>query len=479
MDDNLHPQDQTSSDPPIDEEHGSETANVRIFDITPDLNISPVKEDADSQPNSPESPAISEPAVINKITPAQPQVPPQREFGPANPPTKTISNPNRDIATTRTPSTETAASLHEEISGIIESDKIAQDHTEVNDPNVKRLRTYESDIADLMSQKKLSRASIAIAEDKKKAEATKAPDRAVETSKSELPIKTEIPKKIENRPVEQKKDWILDKKIRIEDVEVNNKPISNRNPSHLVRNIFLTIVSLVLISGGLYAAYYLYSLSPVSPIKTTPTPVSSSPNLPAAMITADIQRTLYIDGMNKVSIAEAIRGEIAKIQGKNTVTEIVPILSSDQLAGPDHKTITKIPAKIMLNLMGIGLPDILSRSITSDWMLGVYSDTTGQKNVFVVVANDFFQNTFAGMLQWESSMPESVRPFIGNASTTINSAHFVDRIVKNRDVREYVTSDKKTQFLYSFVSNDKLVIAENEEALTEAITRLERQNSIR
>jgi hypothetical protein len=108
------------------------------------------------------------------------------------------------------------------------------------------------------------------------------------------------------------------------------------------------------------------------------------------------------------------------------------------------------------------------------------------------------------MLQWENTMPNDLKLYLGviapaaiSTSTTAKTGtstetvtispqtytaargQFVDRIIKNKDVREYVSSDGHVLFLYSFINNSKLLIAGNEDALIEILARLEKQAFVR
>jgi hypothetical protein len=136
-------------------------------------------------------------------------------------------------------------------------------------------------------------------------------------------------------------------------------------------------------------------------------------------------------------------------------------------------------------------------------MLGEYSDANGNKDLFVVVTHNFFQNAFAGMLSWENVMADDLKQFFGNtkpvqttnitSNTTSTSTptktawqpyftllgHFSDGIIKNKDAREFRTDTGNVIFLYSFIDNTKLVITSREGTLAEIITRLEQQAFIR
>jgi hypothetical protein len=78
-------------------------------------------------------------------------------------------------------------------------------------------------------------------------------------------------------------------------------------------------------------------------------------------------------------------------------------------------------------------------------------------------------------------MPEDLKNFTLNPNNNeqTTKGQYKDRIIKNKDVREYVTENGHINYLYSFVSNDKLVITDSEEALDEIIIRLEKKAFVR
>ncbi len=306
----------------------------------------------------------------------------------------------------------------------------------------KPIRTYEGDVAEVMSHKRTSSASIAIAESKK---------------------------------------------------QEGEEKLSNEEPSHAGRKMTMVLISILLLGGGAIGAYYLYSISPLAPVTQTTPQQKSAPSI----IPSDTQAVLVIDSQNPLATKALIQNEILKTQVPNTIKEIIATTKNSsgalvRVSGPD-----------MINILDISAPDILVRSINSNWMLGVYADTENNKNVFVVVTSNFFQNTFAGMLQWENVMADDLKQYlypvepagISNTSTQKEEVplqvtpplrpyftlrgKFEDKIVKNKDVREFRTDTGTTLFLYSFIDSNHLVITSNEATLTEILTRLEKQSFIR
>jgi len=352
-------------------------------------------------------------------------------------------------------------------------------------PNLKRLRTYEGDVAEVLANKKISTTSIALAE--KRRETGEDRIGSAETSSGaggSLPGES-----------------------------------GSEASSHAGKKILIAIASLVLVGIGVIGAYYLYSISPLSLGQR----VAPQPQAVKSLVPSDTQVAIPIDGMAASAIISAVRSETAKSQSPNTIKEIILVETKNsqhfRVAGPD-----------MANIMDTGAPNIVLRALSDDWMLGVYADPNGTKTVFVVATVDYFQNAFAGMLQWESVMADDLKQYLyasapadiaaeavlanpmtatstANASTTRTTAsttavsttssflpaqqyatinqpvilrgNFIDRIVQNKDVREFVTTDGKTLFLYSFIDNTKLVITGSEATLSEILKHLEQQTFIR
>lgn len=329
----------------------------------------------------------------------------------------------------------------------------------------KALRTYESDVADFMSQEKSSVASIAIAENNRR---------------------------------EKEKDTV--------DSQKNNERNSDER-KHNLKKLSLLLISLIFIGGGIVGAYYLYTKSPLAK-ETIVAPLQNKTN---SLVLSDSFATITVDGLLPNDIITKINDEVSKEQVVNSIKEIIFVQKTNNTG--DENVLTRIGGPKMFEIMDISVPDILARTITDEWMMGVYSSQLGDKDVFIVATTDYFQNAFAGMLSWEGvmaddlklylpqSIQENIDPPVNNivststatttATTTIENTpsiinryftikgRFFDAIVKNKDVRELRTENGDIVFLYSFVDSKKLVIASKESTLEEIIIRLEQQAFLR
>ena len=84
------------------------------------------------------------------------------------------------------------------------------------------------------------------------------------------------------------------------------------------------------------------------------------------------------------------------------------------------------------------------------------------------------------MIEWEKNIPEDLKDFLFDNTTQFTlKGSYKDKIVRNKDVREYISENDHIIFLYSFLSNDKLIITNDEQALENIILRLEKNAFVR
>lgn len=306
----------------------------------------------------------------------------------------------------------------------------------------KPIRTYESDIAEALANRKASVATIAIAESQKK----EGVQRIVNTA-----------------PAQEKEE------------RTNWWPI--------VKHFFFLLLSIVLITGGIGGGYYLYLQSPIAnPVPEAPVVIKVP-----SVIDSDKQVTFNLDGIPRDNIINQINFEANK--SPLPKGQILEMLLKEKKGGED----VTISGAGFLNKIGISIPDVLLRSIKDRWMFGIYTEKDSQRTPFVVLTTDFFQNTFAGMLAWEKTMPDDLSELFrykdrvreaDNASSTISSyfgitGDFIDRQLRNRDIREFRDRRGNLLFLYAFIDEKTLMITSTESAFMDIIDRIEKQNYIR
>lgn len=311
-----------------------------------------------------------------------------------------------------------------------------QKPTSVPDANIKTLRTFEGDVAELLAKKKVNLASMVIAENNK-------------TEGSEFIANTES---------------------------------ATDTSFGTMTKIVLAIIIMLLLAGGIYGAYYLYMKSPLAPSPIT-APVAP---LIQSIIPKDSQVVISIDNKMPVDIMAEISKEIYKDQPANTIKEIIFVASktnSSSTSPSSNKNlqISRISIQQALNILGINPPGIFTRSLAQDWMFGIYSDQSSEKHIFMALTTDFFQNSFSGMIQWEDVMVDDLKFYLfpdGEQYFTVRGG-FEDRIIENKDVRTFITEENSILFMYSFIDNNRLIFARDGSVLKEVIRRLEKQGFVR
>jgi hypothetical protein len=583
------------------ENSNQENNNPRVFDITPDLDIAPAKDEEDNGPtqisgikvpnttpipeivditqknvgtvsvNIPQNQKDSNPAnigeiTINKAPEPNPSnftgplnavpTPPTTSFGPANPPAKTIGmnkiSFNKEVV--EQSKTVEPTNLQDAVSSIkltpdqkIPTNIPPRPYETKKDSKIKPLRTYETDFAEAISKKHITTTSAVIAEQNRAQTAPKVQDTTIavpippykgnqnqttygySNSPSNIPrpepkelplntiskyenplfakkpIATELPAQIENKPIQPLQANETAQPIRpiesIQEVQSsilkNNIPINpppqtirenftNNIPQkneqivddrHPIRNTLLVLISLILLGGGGYAGYYLYTKSPLALVQFT-APKNTDSNQPQmlenkSIFPADSKIKISIDGKNQSQIIKSIKDEFNKVGKENTIEEIV-------LTKTTNNVIQKITANELNNILRIDAPSLITRSLNDDFMIGIYNGIGGQRNFFAITTNNFFQNAFAGMIEWEKNMPSDLKDYLYNNTDQFSlKGNYKDRIVRNKDVREYVSDNDHIVFLYSFLSNDKMIITNDELALENIIIRLEKTAFVR
>lgn len=385
------------------------------------FQVAPIKPSASS--NLITSPLGSAPTSRQPI-PAKPETP--------SVPEKTLPNTKTQISTQQATLNTLTQQLQNRQKGI--ADDQSKSAPQYNySGTLRNIRTYEGDVAELLANRGVSKASIAISENVKKGEG--------ETIKNTL-----------NTPPELIQE--------------------NKEPSHIGFKVFMTLASLVLIALGVATGYFFYSKSPVPTIINQPAPQQNK--VIPALVPFDTQTSINTDGLTSANLLGKIVAEINKTQSPGTIKEIV-------FTETKESKLYRVSSSEMATILGVNIPDIILRTLTSQWMLGINAASDGTKTAFVVVNTNLFQNAFAGMLAWEDGLPSDLRRFIIPSSTAVNapSGEFKNQVIKNKDVRVFTTKDNQILFAYSFIDNTTLIITANPSVLGTILSRLENKSFVR
>jgi hypothetical protein len=284
-----------------------------------------------------------------------------------------------------------------------------------------------------------------------------------------------------------------------------------RRPSNFNKKIFIILVSILLVVVGIGGAYYLYLQSPLAPSA----PAVPKPAPIRGIVSPDIQKIIDVTGLGQGAARTAIENALLNMgNGSGSILQIIPV----EKGGTGTENI--VSAGGFISLLGLPAPDVLSRSLNDQWMLGTYNDAETVAP-FIILTDNFFQNAYAGMIAWENTMPDDLVNVFGYADTTALPISFAstsptstsaltnfasstatssipyfaytppmssyfniqgdfkDGVIDNKDVRAFIEPDGTILVMYSFVDNNTIVITTDENALVEIINRLEKQTFIR
>lgn len=131
-------------------------------------------------------------------------------------------------------------------------------------------------------------------------------------------------------------------------------------------------------------------------------------------------------------------------------------------------------------------PSSLIRALSPEFLLGVHVFDGNQP--FLMFRTDNYNQTYAGMIEWEPSMQHDLYPLFnrtphlripGEGTTTISSfapklikTPFIDMVTENHDARVVHNAAGDILLLWTFLDRNTLVITTNEYTLREIISRL-------
>jgi hypothetical protein len=307
----------------------------------------------------------------------------------------------------------------------------------------KPIRTYESDVAEALARKKTSVMTMAVAEGQKK---------------------------------------------------TGTSVISNKPSSDVGKKVFIAVISLVFIAGGVIGGYYLYLKSPLS----KPQVVAVQKNVPS-IISPDTQKIVKISSIKKEQLFKGITDQFKNLPvNEGKISEFILTYSvgssTNRVLGSDF-----------VNNMDFTMSDMLKRAITDRWMTGVYS-VEGENIPFIILTTDFFQNSYSGMLRWEPNMAEELadlldfryksfpEPVTEAASSTASTTdtvrtpsyalfnlrgNFKDKVISNRDTRQFISSNGNMLFLYTFIDKENILVTTSERVIPAILERIEKQTYVR
>ncbi len=278
------------------------------------------------------------------------------------------------------------------------------------------------------------------------------------------------------------------------------------------KNIVILIIVIFLISLVSIALYMLYDSKNLWFNK-----IESDLSNPSEDLSLSDQQPLL--KYNNVLNPEILKSsDFSKLEREGVISELNNIkqLLLDSNITPNNNVgiDSNLKVRQLFEKIKYSGNEALLRSFSENYAFGLYSREGGQFENYLLLEISNFDLAFKSILDWESFMPIDLKEiFIGNneilnkvtltpttSSTTVmtattsitnsssspviitkkyyknNTKVFVDRILKNYDIREYVDNESNTNIIYGFINNKFLLITSGDQSFLDIKNRLLKEN---
>jgi hypothetical protein len=221
------------------------------------------------------------------------------------------------------------------------------------------------------------------------------------------------------------------------------------------RTILIIVGILVVIVTGVFAVFNFVS--------NTRSPDLASEEKGISIIKADSIITLDVSDEDREGIAIVIEENLGVPPSGLWITNF--LLTEKNVFG-----LTKpLSSKSFFSKLSAQVPPRFLRALGEAFNIG-FLTFSSTKEGFILSEIDSFENAFAGMLDWEKSLVIDLESLI-TSSNDSPSGTFRDIVIKNEDSRILRDKAGKSIIIYSFIGDDLLLIARNEETFREILDR--------
>jgi len=249
------------------------------------------------------------------------------------------------------------------------------------------------------------------------------------------------------------------------------------------KKALLFIVSLLFVFAGIGAFNFNYIKEKVIVAPTTKKALEPTP-----LLTADSNSEFNLSEFDKKDAGNLLSEFINAADIESNSIQNIYIAKTVVENGKETKKLAE--SKEFLPLISSKIPDILLRSLSPKYMLGIHSWNGNRP--FLILKTESYENAFAGMLSWEKNIagdlsalfPRDIPPPIQEEITTTEQVlsykkDFEDVLVKNKDTRALRDENDEIFLMYSLPDKETIIITSNTDTLAELLDRLTRSRTVR
>lgn len=224
-------------------------------------------------------------------------------------------------------------------------------------------------------------------------------------------------------------------------------------PKTFKAHLLLGILISVLFVGGVGAVAYSFiqkkkNNAPVAPVVSA-----------RKIISAEENTTLNITHFSSEQIFEVISKEVVKIPKDKTIRNVAFERDEKEIVVGDF-----------LQSIGARTPAVLLRNLYDNFFFGI--NFVGSGKPFLIMFTSSYDIAYANLLEWEATLLDDFKKIFASEIDPEKSYVFKDKIIGNKDTRALEDAEGNMLFFYTFVDNQTIVFAKNEETLEEVIDRM-------
>lgn len=256
------------------------------------------------------------------------------------------------------------------------------------------------------------------------------------------------------------------KSIKDEDVKSSNKFSLN------IKSISIILITVFFI-GLIIASYFIYNTyTKTSNENTATTDIVATTTVNKPIIKD--QNILNTEIIQNIDFSKLNRDGIV-----DSLNEAKILLNNNNITPGNNVSInTNVTFDDFLSKIRYSGEESLNRSVdTTNYVLGLYSVKDKNFENYILIKVKDFDLSFKSMLSWEKYMPIDLRGiFIGNnqisTSTESDTGVFLDKTLKNYDIRKYVKNSDNSTIIYGFINNKYILITSGEASFIDIKDRL-------
>ncbi len=195
------------------------------------------------------------------------------------------------------------------------------------------------------------------------------------------------------------------------------------------------------------------------------------------------EKKIRIDVSNK-NAAYIINVLLAAKNSKNTNSKNGDIVEMELVENIGNDKFKRADIKSIISKLFRYAPPTFIDTLDKDYMFGVHN-ISSKKAGFIILSTNSYHFALAGMLDWEKTIEQELGPFLIDGrqySEFLNpadrSGDFKDVVVQNYDARVLQDKYGKILILYGFVGKDRVIITNNIKTFLELAKRIQISKSL-